>query len=94
MNDLINQTNQNYYDLVEKINRTEKELNNAIFDTKQKLYTTENTLIHLNEDKDYLDKNSAKFEQENIQHQRLIEKNHMFYQDPQEKNDKIKKEVH
>ena len=93
LNDLINQTNQNYYDLVEKINRTEKELNNAIFDTKQKLYTTENTLIHLNEDKDYLDKNSAKFEQENIQHQRLIEKNHMFYQDPQEKNDKIKKEA-
>ena len=48
LNNQIEQTNKNYFDLLERLNQTEAGLNQAIFDTKQKLYTTENSLIHLN----------------------------------------------
>ena len=89
----IEQTNKNYFDLLQKLGETETNLNNEIFDTKQKLYTTVNSLVHLNDDKDALGKNLYRFEQENIQHNRLIEKNNMFYEDPTEKNEKAKKEV-
>ena len=89
----IEQTNKNYFDLLQRLSQTETDLNNAIFDTKQKLYTTVNSMVHLNEDKDSLNKNLYKFEQENIQHNRLIEKNNMFYEDPTEKNEKAKKEA-
>ena len=89
----IEQTNKNYFDLLQKLAKTEENLNNEIFDTKQKLYTTVNSLVHLNDEKDSLAKNLYRFEQENIQHNRLIEKNNMFYEDPTEKNEKAKKEV-
>jgi hypothetical protein len=93
LNQQIESTNKNYYDLLDKIKQTEHDLNNDIVNTKQKLYTTVNTLVHLNDDKNYLEKNLNKFEQENIQHTRLIEKNNMFYDDPTERNNKIKKET-
>ena len=89
----IDQTNKNYFDLLQKLSQTEQDLNNEIFQTKQKLYTTVNTLVHLNDDKDSLNKNLYRFEQENIQHNRLIEKNNMFYEDPTEKNEKTKKDA-
>jgi len=89
----IEQTNKNYFDLLQKLGETETNLNNQIFDTKQKLYTTINSLVHLNDEKDALGKNLYRFEQENIQHNRLIEKNNMFYEDPTEKNEKAKKDV-
>lgn len=50
-------------------------------------------MVHLNDEKDALAKNLYRFEQENIQHNRLIEKNNMFYEDPTEKNEKAKKDV-
>ena len=93
LNNQIEQTNKNYFDLLEKLNQTEAGLNQAIFDTKQKLYTTQNSLIHLKGDNDSLNKNLYRFEQENIQHNRIIEKNQMFYEDPTEKNEKTKKEA-
>ena len=93
LNNQIEQTNKNYFDLLEKLNKTEQGMNQAIFDTKQKLYTTENSLVHLKGDNDSLNKNLYKFEQENIQHNRIIEKNQMFYEDPTEKNEKTKKEA-
>ena len=93
LNNQIEQTNKNYFDLLERLNQTEAGLNQAIFDTKQKLYTTENSLIHLKSDNDSLNKNLYRFEQENIQHNRIIEKNQMFYEDPTEKNEKTKKEA-
>ena len=93
LNNQIEQTNKNYFDLLERLNQTEASLNQAIFDTKQKLYTTENSLIHLKGDNDSLNKNLYRFEQENIQHNRIIEKNQMFYEDPTEKNEKTKKEA-
>ena len=93
LNNQIEQTNKNYFDLLERLNQTEASLNQAIFDTKQKLYTTENSLIHLKGDNDSLNKNLYRFEQENIQHNRIIEKNQMFYEDPREKNEKTKKEA-
>jgi len=93
LNNQIEQTNKNYFDLLERLNQTEAGLNQAIFDTKQKLYTTENSLIHLKGDNDSLNKNLYRFEQENIQHNRIIEKNQMFYEDPTEKNEKTKKEA-
>ena len=93
LNNQIEQTNKNYFDLLERLNQTEASLNQAIFDTKQKLYTTENSLIHLKSDNDSLNKNLYRFEQENIQHNRIIEKNQMFYEDPTEKNEKTKKEA-
>ena len=89
----IEQTNKNYFDLLQKLANTEKDLNQQIFDTKQKLYTTVNSLVHLNDEKEALGKNLYRFEQENIQHNRLIEKNNMFYEDPTEKNEKTKKDV-
>ena len=89
----IEQTNKNYFDLLQKLAQTETDLNNQIFDTKQKLYTTTNSLVHLNDEKDALGKNLYRFEQENIQHNRLIEKNNMFYEDPTEKNEKTKKDA-
>ena len=89
----IEQTNKNYFDLLQKLAKTEENLNNEIFDTKQKLYTTVNSLVHLNDEKDSLAKNLYRFEQENIQHNRLIEKNNMFFEDPTEKNEKAKKDV-
>ena len=87
----IEQTNKNYFDLLQKLEQTEKEMNEVIFDTKQKLYTTVNNLAHLNDDKSTLDKSLYRFEQENIQHNRVIEKNTMFYEDPTEKNEQNKK---
>ena len=68
----IEQTNKNYFDLLQKLKETEENLDNEIFQTKQKLYTTVNTLVHLNDEKDALGKNLYRFEQENIQHNRLI----------------------
>ena len=93
LNNQIEQTNRNYFDLLDRLNKTELGMNQAIFDTKQKLYTTENSLVHLKDDNDSLNKNLYKFEQENIQHNRIIEKNQMFYEDPTEKNEKTKKEA-
>ena len=93
LNSQIEQTNKNYFDLLQKLSQTESGLNNEIFETKQKLYTTINSLVHLNDEKDSLGKNLYRFEQENIQHNRLIEKNSMFYEDPTEKNEKAKKDV-
>ena len=89
----IEQTNKNYFDLLQRLAKTETDLNQAIFDTKQKLYTTENSLIHLKEDNNTLNKSLYRFEQENIQHNRIIEKNNMFYEDPTEKNEKTKKDA-
>ena len=89
----IEQTNKNYFDLLQKLAKTEENLNNEIFDTKQKLYTTVNSLVHLNDEKDSLAKNLYRFEQENIQHNRLIEKNNMFYVVTTEIYEKAKKEV-
>ena len=54
----IEQTNKNYFDLLQKLAQTETDLNNQIFDTKQKLYTTTNSLVHLNDEKDALGKNA------------------------------------
>ena len=93
LNNQIEQTNKNYHDLLDKLSQSETELNQAIFDTKQKLYTTENSLVHLKDEKDALDKSLYRFEQENIQHNRIIEKNNMFYEDPTEKNEKNKKDA-
>ena len=89
----IEQTNKNYFDLLQRLAKTEADLNQAIFDTKQKLYTTENSLIHLKDDNNALNKSLYRFEQENIQHNRIIEKNNMFYEDPTEKNEKTKKDA-
>ena len=89
----IEQTNKNYFDLLERLSKSDEELNQAIFDVKQKLYTTDNSLVHLKDDNDSLNKKLYKFEQENIQHNRIIEKNQMFYEDPTEKNEKTKKEA-
>ena len=93
LNNQIEQTNKNYFDLLQRLSQTEQELNNEIFNTKQKLYTTVNTLVHLNGDKDSLNKSLYRFEQENIQHNRIIEKNNMFFEDPTEKNEKTKKDA-
>ena len=93
LNNQIEQTNKNYFDLLQRLSQTEQDLNNEIFQTKQKLYTTVNSLVHLNDDKDNLNKNLYRFEQENIQHNRLIEKNNMFYEDPTEKIEKTKKDA-
>ena len=68
LHEQIEQTNKNYFDLLQKLAETETNLNNEIFDTKQKLYTTVNSLVHLNDDKDALGKNLYRFEQENIQY--------------------------
>ena len=89
----IEQTNKNYFDLLQRLAQTETDLNQAIFDTKQKLYTTENSLVHLKDDNNTLNKSLYRFEQENIQHNRIIEKNNMFYEDPTEKNEKTKKDA-
>ena len=89
----IEQTNKSYFDLLQRLAQTETDLNQAIFDTKQKLYTTENSLVHLKEDNNTLNKSLYRFEQENIQHNRIIEKNNMFYEDPTEKNEKTKKDA-
>ena len=71
----IEQTNKSYFDLLQRLAQTETDLNQAIFDTKQKLYTTENSLVHLKDDNNTLNKSLYRFEQENIQHNRIIEKN-------------------
>jgi chromosome segregation ATPase len=89
----IEQTNKSYFDLLQRLAQTETDLNQAIFDTKQKLYTTENSLVHLKDDNNTLNKSLYRFEQENIQHNRIIEKNNMFYEDPTEKNEKTKKDA-
>ena len=89
----IEQTNKSYFDLLQRLAQTETDLNQAIFDTKQKLYTTENSLVHLKDDNNTLNKSLYRFEQENIQHNRIIEKNNMFFEDPTEKNEKAKKDA-
>ena len=89
----IEQTNKSYFDLLKRLAQTETDLNQAIFDTKQKLYTTENSLVHLKDDNNTLNKSLYRFEQENIQHNRIIEKNNMFFEDPTEKNEKAKKDA-
>ena len=93
LNNQIEQTNKNYFDLLQKLAQTEQDMNNMIFDTKQKLYTTVNSLSNLNEDKNNLDKSLYRFDQENIQHNRVIEKKNMFYEDPTEKNEITKKDA-
>ena len=52
----IEQTNKSYFDLLQRLAQTETDLNQAIFDTKQKLYTTENSLVHLKDDNNTLNK--------------------------------------
>ena len=88
----IEQTNNNYYKLIEDYKEAEKNLTNNIFDTNQKLYTTLNYLTHLNDDKEKLDQDLYKFESDNLQNNRILEKNALFHEDPTEKNTKKKKE--
>ena len=61
LNNQIEQTNNNYRDILDKISASETELNTAIFDTKQKLYTTNNSLVHLKDERDNLDKSLYRF---------------------------------
>ena len=93
LHEQIEQTNKNYFDLLQKLAETETNLNNEIFDTKQKLYTTVNSLVHLNDDKDALGKNLYRFEQENIQHNRLIEKIICFMKTLLKRTKKLKKKL-
>ena len=48
-------------------------------------------MANLNDEKNILDKSLYRFDQENIQHNRVIEKKNMFYEDPTEKNEQTKK---
>ena len=88
----IEQTNNNYFNLIEQMNQEETNLGNNIFDSNQKLYTTTNYITHLNDDKEILDQDLTRFESENLQNNRIIEKNTLFHEDPTEKNVKKKKE--
>ncbi len=89
----IEQTNKNYFDLIQRLGQEDMDFQNSIFDANQKLYTTQNTLTHLYGDKDKLNKDLVRFESENVQHNRIIEKNNLFHEEPTEKNNKTKKDA-
>ena len=87
----IEQTNKNYYDIIQKINNYSDDYTNKLFDINGKLFNEVNTLSSLNTDKDKLNKDLFRFTSENTQHNRTIEKNALFREDNGDKNEKLRK---
>ena len=86
----IEQTNKNYYDLIQQTAQANKDLGGKIYDINGKLFNEMNTLTTLNIDKTKLGKDLFKFTSENVHHNRTIEKNNLFKENMDEKNEKTK----
>jgi len=87
----IEQTNKNYYDIIQRLNNYSEDYSHKLFDINGKLFNELNTLYSLNSDKDKLNRDLFKFTSQNTQHNRTIEKNALFKEDNGDKNEKLKK---
>ena len=87
----IEQTNKSYYDLIQKLSQSNSDYTTKIFDINGKLFNEINTLESLNTDKTKLSKDLFRFTSENVHHNRTIEKNNLFKEDPIERNEKIRR---
>jgi len=87
----IEQTNKNYYDIIQKINSYSDDYTHKLFDINGKLFNEVNTLSSLNSDKDKLGRDLFRFTSENTQHNRTLEKNALFKEDNGDKNEKLRK---
>ena len=87
----IERTNKSYYDIIQHYSQSNSDFGGKIFDINGKLFNEINTLTTLNDDKNKLSKDLFKFTSENVHHNRTIEKNNLFKEDVDEKNEKMVK---
>ena len=89
----IEETNTNYFDILEKTSQNADFYNKKIFELNAKLINELNSKDSHIKDKDINGKTLYKFNSENIHHTRTIEKNKMFKENKEEKNKIIKEKA-
>lgn len=86
LQNMIEQSNTNYFDILEKTSQNSDYYNKKIFELNSKLINEQNTKESLLKDKEIIGKSLYKFNSENVHHQRTIEKNKLFKENNDEKN--------
>jgi hypothetical protein len=86
LNQEIENTNKNYYDLTDKFNKTNIFFKEKILELTEKVINENNTKEFDLIDKDELSKFIYKLTSENMHHNRTIEKNKLFKENKDEKN--------
>lgn len=84
----IEQTNKSYYELIENQSTANALYNARLFDLNAQLFNQMNTLTLFNENKEVNGKELYHFSSENVHHNRTIEKNNLFKETQEEKNEK------
>jgi hypothetical protein len=86
----IDDTNKNYYDIIEKLSQNSEFYQNKIFDFNSKLINENNNKESQLKDKEIYSKMLYRFNSENVHHTRTIEKNKLFKENKEEKNKNTK----
>ena len=90
LNEEMENTNKNYFDLTEKHSKSKDFYREKILELTEKVINENNLKDLLLKDKEDLGKTMYKISSENIHHNRNIEKNKLFKENKEEKNKIIK----
>lgn len=82
----IENTNKNYYEIMEKISQNTDFYTNKTGEINAKLINENNSKESLMKDKEILGKSVYRFTSENVHHNRTLEKNKLFKENKEEKN--------
>lgn len=82
----LEETNKNYYNIIEKLSQNSDYFSNKVFEINSKLYNENNSKESHLKDKDLLNKSLYKYNSENVHHNRTLEKNKLFKDNLDEKN--------
>jgi hypothetical protein len=86
----LEETNANYYDMMERINQNSDFYNKKIFELNSKLINEVNSKESHLKDKEILGKSLYKFSSENTHYTRTLEKNKLFQDNKDEKNKQLR----
>ena len=86
----IEETNRNYYDMMEKTSQNSDYYNKKIFELNSRLLNELNSKDSHLKDKEALGKSLYKFSSDNMHYTRTLEKNKLFKENKEEKNKNLK----
>jgi hypothetical protein len=86
LQNMIEQSNSNYFEILEKTSQNSDFYNKKIFEFNSKLINEQNTKESLLKDKEIIGKSLYKFNSENVHHLRTMEKDKLFKENNDEKN--------
>jgi len=86
----IDEINNNYYDIIQKTSSNTDFYSNKIFDLNSRLTNENNTKNILLKEKEIRSKNLHKLNSDNVHYLRTLEKNKLFVENTEEKNNSIK----